>query len=127
MFTDTATEFTEQAAAVIMTVVIAAVIAAGTFASFVTRANIAEKQYADLQLFWHYSKDAPKGIRIFGIPLSLILRVVFRPEKTKELYQPKLSKIPKIKATEKNSRYYRIQLKGDINHNKTNLILKEVR
>ena len=86
-----------------------------------------EKQYADLQLFWHYSKDAPKGIRIFGIPLSLILRVVFRPEKTKELYLPKLSKIPKINATEKNSRYYRIQLKGDINHNKTNLILKEVR
>ena len=86
-----------------------------------------EKQYADLQLFWHYSKDAPKGIRIFGIPLSLILKVAFRPEKTKELYQSKLAQIPKIKTDEKNSRYYRIQLKGDINHSKTNLILKEIR
>ena len=86
-----------------------------------------EKQYADLQLFWHYSKKAPKGIRVFGIPVSLILRVVFRPEKTKEIYQSKLSQIPKIKATEKDSRYYRIQLKGDINHGKTNLILKEIR
>lgn len=37
--------------AVIMTVVIAAVIAAGTFASFVTRANIAEKQYADFSAY----------------------------------------------------------------------------
>ena len=86
-----------------------------------------EKQYADLQLFWHYSKQAPKGIRIFGIPLSLILRVVFRPERTKELYQSKLSQIPKINAAEKDSRYYRIQLKGDINQGKTNLLLKEIR
>jgi len=86
-----------------------------------------EKQYADLELFWHYSKDAPKGIRIFGIPISLILKVVFRPEHSKEKYQSKLSKIPKIDADEKNSNYYRIHLKGDINHNKTKLILKEIR
>ena len=86
-----------------------------------------EKQHADLQLFWHYSKDAPKGIRIFGIPLSLILKIAFRPEKTKELYKSQLSQIPKIKADEKNSRYYRVQLSGDINHSKTNLVLKEIR
>lgn len=86
-----------------------------------------EKQDADLHLFWHYSKDAPKGIRIFGIPVSLILKVVFRPEKTKELYQPELSQIPKINATEKNSNYYRIKLNGNINNNKINLTLKEIR
>lgn len=86
-----------------------------------------EKQYADLQLFWHYSKEAPKGIRIFCVPLSLILKVVFRPEKTRELYQPKLSQIPKIKADDKHSSYYRIHLKGDINHNKTSFKLKEIR
>jgi len=86
-----------------------------------------EKQYADLQLFWHYSKEAPKGIRIFGIPVSLILKVVFRPEYSKELYKSKLSEIPQINADENNSIYYRIQLKGDINHNKTELTLKEIR
>ncbi|MBR1461696.1 hypothetical protein IJ596_08735 [bacterium] len=86
-----------------------------------------EKQYADLQMFWHYSKEAPKGIRIFGVPLRLILKVVFRPEKTKELYRSKLSQIPKIDADEKHSRYYRIHLSGDINNNKTNLELKEIR
>ena len=86
-----------------------------------------EKQYADLQLFWHYSKDAPKGIRVFGIPVSLILKVVFRPEYSKELYKQKLSNIPKIKADDKNSIYYRIHLSGDINNNKTNLELKEIR
>ena len=69
-----------------------------------------EKQYADLQLFWHYSKEAPKGVRIFGIPVSLILKVVFRPEYSKELYKSKLSEIPQINADEKNSIYYRIQI-----------------
>ena len=86
-----------------------------------------EKQYADLHLFWHYSKEAPKGIRIFAIPLSLILKVVFRPEHSKELYEPKLRQIPEIKDNGKNSRYYRIYLKGDINNNKINLELKEIR
>jgi hypothetical protein len=86
-----------------------------------------EKQYADLQLFWHYSKEAPKGIRIFGIPLSFILKVAFRPEHSKERYQSKLVQIPKIKADDKHSTYYRIQLKGDINNSKTSIILKEIR
>ena len=86
-----------------------------------------EKQFADLQLFWHYSKEAPKGVKIFGIPLKFILKVVFLPEYSKKLYQPKLSKIPKINADEKNSNYYRIHLKGDINKNKTNLKLKEIK
>ncbi|MBR2526683.1 hypothetical protein IKE67_09485 [bacterium] len=86
-----------------------------------------EKQYADLQLFWHYSKEAPKGVRIFGIPLSTILKVVFRPEHSKGLYESKLLQIPKIKDNDKNSNYYRIHLKGDINKGKTNLELKEIR
>jgi hypothetical protein len=86
-----------------------------------------EKQYADLQLFWHYSKDAPKGVRIFGVPLSIILKVVFRPEHSKKLYESKLTQIPKIKDDNKNSNYYRIHLKGDINNNKTSLELKEIR
>lgn len=86
-----------------------------------------EKQYADLQLFWHYSKEAPKGVRIFGIPLSLILKFVFRPEHSREMYQTQLSKIPEIISDDKNSNYYRIHLKGDINNNKIDLELKEIR
>jgi len=86
-----------------------------------------EKQHADLQLFWKYSKEAPKGVRVFHIPLRLILKVVFRPEKSKEFYQSKLEKIPAIITDEKHTNYYRVHLNGDINHNKVNLILKEIR
>ena len=71
--------------------------------------------------------DAPKGVRIFGVPLSIILKVVFRPEHSKKLYESKLTQIPKIKDDNKNSNYYRIHLKGDINNNKTSLELKEIR
>ena len=86
-----------------------------------------EKQYADLQLFWKYSKEAPKGIKIFGIPFSLILKVAFSPEYSKEKYQNELSKVPAIKADKKNTSCYRIQLNGDINNNKIDLKLKEIR
>lgn len=86
-----------------------------------------EKQLADLQLFWKYSKDAPKGVRVFGIPLNLILKVVFRPEHSKELYKSEFSKVPNINSDEKNTNYYRIRLDGDINNNKINLKLKEIR
>ncbi len=86
-----------------------------------------EKQLADLQLFWKYSKEAPKGIRIFCVPLSLILKVVFRPENSREIYQSQLSKVPKIKADSKNTLYYRMKLKGDINKNKIDLTFKEIR
>ena len=86
-----------------------------------------EKQLADLQLFWKYSKEAPKGIRIFCVPLSLILKVVFRPEHTKEIYKSELARIPAINSDEKNTKYYRIYLNGDINNNKINLTLKEIR
>jgi len=86
-----------------------------------------EKQHADLHLFWHYSKEAPKGVRIFGIPFSWILKAVFRSEHSKELYKEKLQQIPEIKDNKKNSNYYRIHLKGDINNHKTNLELKEIK
>ena len=86
-----------------------------------------EKQLADLQLFWKYSKEAPKGVRFFGIPFSLILKVVFRPEKTKEKYKSQLSKVPDINSDEKNINYYRVRMEGDINNNKMKIILKEIR
>ncbi len=86
-----------------------------------------EKQLADLQLFWKYNKEAPKGIRVFCVPLRLILKVVFRPEKSKEIYKAELSKIPAIKADEKHTIYYRVHLDGDINNNKINLIFKEIK
>ena len=86
-----------------------------------------EKQYADLQLFWKYSKESPKGIRVFHIPLSFILKVVFRPEHSMSTYEKQFAKVPAIDTDKCNTNHYRVHLNGDINNNKVNLILKEVR
>ena len=86
-----------------------------------------EKQYADLQLFWKYSKESPKGIRIFCVPLSLILKVVFRPEHSMEMYKKQFAKVPAINVSEKRTNFYRVHLNGNINNNKVNIILKEIR
>ena len=86
-----------------------------------------EKQYADLQLFWKYSKESPKGIRIFCVPLSLILKVVFRPEHSMEMYKNQFAKVPAINVSEKRTNFYRVHLNGDINNNKVNIILKEIK
>ena len=86
-----------------------------------------EKQVANLQLFWKYNKKASKGIRIFGIPLSLILKVVFRPERSMDIYKNEFAKVPEINADKRNINFYRIHLDGNINNNKVNLILKEVK
>jgi len=86
-----------------------------------------KKQYADLQLFWKYNKEIQKNIKIFGIPFSLILKIAFRPENSKEIYKSELSKVPEIKADENNTSYYRVKLKGDINNNKFDLILREIK
>ena len=86
-----------------------------------------EKQYADLEVYWKYDKNSSKGVRIFYIPVNFILKVVFRPEKTKDLYKAKFLKVPEIDADEKHTSLYRIKLNGDINHNKIDLIFKEVR
>ena len=86
-----------------------------------------EKQYANLQLFCRNSKDSSKGVRIFSIPVSWILKVLFRPEKTKEIYKNEIAKIPEIEVDDKHTSFYRIQLNGDINNNNVNLILKEMK
>ena len=86
-----------------------------------------EKQYADLHLFCRYSKFASKGVRIFSIPISWLLKVVFRPEKSRERYQSQISNIPKIEVSEKDTSFYRIQLTGDINNSNVNLVLKEIK
>ena len=86
-----------------------------------------EKQYADLHLFWHYNKDIIKGIRVVGIPIGWVLKVVFRPEHSKEQYKSKLAKIPAIQTTKGNTAYYRIKLNGDINNNKIKLTFKELK
>jgi hypothetical protein len=86
-----------------------------------------KKQYANLHLFGKYNKEAPKGVKIFFVPLNWILNVAIRPENSMETYKAKLSKIPKINTEDKNTKYFRVQLNGNINTDKADIIIKGIR
>ena len=81
--------------------------------------------YANLNLYGKYDKEAPKGVKIVFIPLNWVLKAVFRPEKTMDLYKEKLEQIPKIDA--KNIKYFRVNISGKIKDAKPKIELKGIR
>ncbi len=83
-------------------------------------------QYADLKLWGKYNKTAEKDVRILFIPLSWIVKIVFKPENTKELYQNKLDKIPSIVAKPNEEKTFRVRVKGNINDNRVKVELKSI-
>ena len=86
-----------------------------------------EDEYADLNLWGKYNKNAQKGVRILFIPLSWIVNIIFRPEQTKHLYLDKLDKIPEIQAREEEEKYFRVKLNGDLNKNNVNVELRTIK
>ncbi len=83
-------------------------------------------QDAELKLYGKYNYSAQKGIRILFIPLSWIVKVAFRPEKTKDIYEDKLKCVPQITANPKDVRSFRVNLKGNINNNDVKVELKSI-
>lgn len=88
-----------------------------------------ETESGDLSIWGRRNKTHAKGIRILKIPINLIYRVVFRPEKTKDVYQKKISLIPEIKTKLGDDvSTFRVNISGNIN-SKDNIkvILKDLR
>lgn len=76
-----------------------------------------DSHYADLNLYGNYNTESAKGIKLFFLPLKLILKFFPKPEYSMNTYQEKLSQIPAIEGAEKNKRFFRIKVKGDLkNH-----------
>ena len=83
----------------------------------------------DLNIWGRRNKTHAKGIRILKIPINLIYRVVFRPEKTKDMYQSKISLIPDIKTKMGDDvSTFRVSVSGNINSKDSlKIILKDLR
>lgn len=87
-----------------------------------------QEKYADLQLYGKYDKLAPKGIKILFVPLNWVLKAVFRQENTIYLYKEKLDKIPSIEAKKENEKFFRVNLKGNLERkDKLNVELKGIK
>ena len=88
--------------------------------------NISE-QNADLNLFGKYNTDAPKGVKVVFIPLNLILKAIFRPEETMNIYESKINKIPAIDADAEHSQIFRVKLNGNLNKDNLKVEIKSIR
>ncbi len=86
-----------------------------------------EEQDADLKLWGKYNKNAQKGVRILFIPLSWIVNIIFRPEKTLNLYIDKIKQVPDIVAQKKEEKYFRVKLRGNLNDNNVKVELKTIK
>ncbi len=100
------------------------------FLSFFIEGNYdIDNEYGDLALWGKRNKTEAKKIRIFKIPLNLIYKIVFKPEKTKDMYQDKIFQIPdiKIKIGDDISTF-RVSVCGNLNNsNKLKVELKDIR
>lgn len=81
---------------------------------------------ADLMLFGKYNAKAQKGVKVLFIPVSFIVKVLFRAENTYKNYEEKLNKIPSIEADEKDTKYFRVKFTGSPKTNDMKVELKSI-
>lgn len=93
---------------------------------FITGEYEIHRQHAKMRLFGKYNKEAPKGVKILFIPLNLILKVVFRPENTMDLYRNELKQIPPIETEKANEKYFRVKLEGNLNKDNVDVEIKGI-
>ncbi len=86
-----------------------------------------DSQKGDISLWGRRNKVSERKIRIFKIPLSLIHKVLFRVERTKEVYNDKIKLIPPIKGTEAETGLFRVLVNGNLNTNDIKIELKDIR
>ena len=87
-----------------------------------------DSEHADFCIWGRHNKTEEKKIRIFKIPLTLIYRVVFRIEKTKDMYKAKLAQIPPIKIKPMDiESVFKVSVCGNLNERNVKVQLKDIR
>lgn len=74
-----------------------------------------DTQAAEFYLWGKYNKNAQKGIKVLFLPLSVVTKIVLRPEKTKDLYMDKINKIPEIEANKNQLEIFKVKVQGNPN------------
>ncbi len=88
--------------------------------------NIAT-EIGSLCIWGRHNRVAEKKIKIFKIPLSILYRLVFKVERTKNLYQNKVNMIPPIKAHPYEEAIFKVDVEGNLNSNDINVKLKDLK
>lgn len=86
-----------------------------------------EKENAKIKMWGKYNKNAQKRVKILFIPLSIIMKLIFKPEPTMHIYQKQLNKIPCIQATNEETEFFRVKIYGNLNKNDVKVDLKSIK
>ena len=86
------------------------------------------KQHADIHLFGKYNNKEVSKIKIFFVPLSWIVKIMFKKEKTYDKYKKELNEVPDIQAENtENISAFRVKITGNINqHNAAKVEMKSI-
>lgn len=76
-----------------------------------------DSQDAEIQVWGKYNRNAQKGIRILFVPLSMITKIILRPENTRHLYEDKINKIPSIDSGKNQLEIFKVTVTGNPNDN----------
>lgn len=74
---------------------------------------------ANVTVWGRYNRSAQKGIRILFIPLSVVTKIIFRPEHTMAKHKNKIEKIPPVEAKPKEEELFTVRMNGNLNDNST--------
>ena len=85
-----------------------------------------ENNYADLNMYGKYNKTEERKIKILFVPLSWIVKIIFKPEHTFEQYKHKLKKVPSIKADEDDEHAFRVKVNGDLNSDNFHVEMRRI-
>ncbi|MBR6163216.1 hypothetical protein IKQ26_04960 [bacterium] len=98
------------------------------YLAFIIRGNYGiETKQIDLKLFGKFNKAKEKGIRIFHIPMSWLVRIVLRPDKTNKSYDTELREVPQIQAAPDETENFRVKVQGNLsNTDDLNVELKRI-
>lgn len=88
------------------------------------------RENADIDIFGKYNVEAPKGIKVFFVPLNWILNFVFLKKEDKNNYLSQINKIPEFKKQNFNKKnknkqkLFKINIDGNLNKDKIKLDFK---
>jgi len=86
-----------------------------------------DSEIGKLSLWGRHNKIAEKKIRILKLPLSLLYKIFFKVERSKDKYIDKINKIPKIQAKPSEEGLFRVNIDGNLNSNDIKVILKDIK
>lgn len=85
-----------------------------------------DTQQADLSLFGKYNNSEISRVKILFIPLSWVMKFVFKPENTLDKYKEKLKEVPSISAKAGEQSAFRVKMNGNLNNNDVKVELKSI-